>query len=244
MKKLDQAGFALPLVLALLPILLAALIVAFATAGFIQNDLKIKYQCRAGGLRGQSRVAPFLKTILGLNPLAHSLRLQKIKALQEIATATAAKNPLALAAATHRYQSIRKKQELLHSQQIQFIKQANLVMQQAHLTTALQLKSTGQSLTNIFLKQDVRFTRNPSPKLALHPDDSDIAPTYSLNSDFENDQALVHQWQYVTTVRAPYSLFMPGSFHFDKVCSVTLRKDNSQWLPTINAGKYSLRSVW
>lgn len=244
MKRQGQDGFALALILAILPAVIAALVLAFCLVGFTQNDLALKYQCREHGRRGQKITAPLLETLLALNPLSRQLRLQQIKALQDITAATIAKNPVALAAATKRYMAIRKKQELLDSKQRQLIKQSNFILGQSHAAATRQLRSTAIAMSNSFIQLRLLSIKGHPPKLAVRPDQADLAPTYSPSTDFENDQALAHEWQYRFFVRTPFSYFLPGNFVFQKACAVTLRKEKSQWKPTITKGKFSLKSVW
>lgn len=239
-----QKGFALAITLAILPILISGLLLMSTLIGFIQNDLAMKYHCRTQGLIGQKKIVPLLNSLLALNPLSATLRLQQAKAQQDIATATAAKNPVALALATERYMKILKKREQLDLRQKQLIKQSNLLLLKAHSLTVSQLRHNDVAATSLLLKSTLLRVRGRPPQLAVRPESSDLAPTYSPAPEFENRQALAHDWQYRVQVRPPFSHFLPGDLHFQKACSVTLRKVGSSWIPRITTGRFSLRSVW
>lgn len=244
MTRRGQEGFALALILAVLPALSAGVLLTSALIGITQSDLAMKYQCREHGQDGQRKVAPLLSRLLALNPLAQQLRLQQLKELQNIATATAAKNPVALAAATKRYLATVKKREHLDAKQRQLINQANFSLGQTHSLTSRQIRSAGAASTNSFLKIQLTSLKGRPPRLAVHPNQSDLAPVYSPAPDFDSAQALAHEWHYRTIVSPPFSYFLPGDFNFTKACAVTLKKEKLAWIPAITRGRFSSKSVW
>lgn len=240
----NQKGSALAIILAILPVFIAGALLCFSLLGLVQNDLAMKYECRTEGQKGQKRVSPLLSTLLALNPVAIALKAELAKAIAELATAVASENPVAIAKATARYTKVLEKRDKLDRRQKQLVKQSNLFLQQTHTFTALSLRRTGAIASNILLKTELGSVRGKAPKLAVRPDSPDIAPTYSLIDDFENKQALAHEWQYRIQVRPPFSNFLKGEFIFKKACAVSLAKENSSWHPKIIVGKFSLKSVW
>lgn len=243
MNRNDKKGFALILMLALLPLLTAGLLMIFAMMGFMQTDLALKHACRSGGLQGQRTIKPLLGSLLALNPLAQTLRLQKIKAQQELILAT---NPPALLAATAKLGRIQQKQKELDMRQKQLIRQSNMLLDRSHSGTRRQiLKEAQQSSSRLFFLETKRHLEfSLAPKLAVRPDSSDLAPTYSPVDDFESEQALAHRWQYKIALRPPFRNLLPAVFHFDKACAVTLTKESSEWKVKITKGRFSLKSVW
>lgn len=237
----NQKGSALAIILALLPVFLAGCILCFSLLGLIQNDLAMKFQCRSEGQKGQQKVSPLLKSLLALNPHALALKAELIAATAEVA---AAWDPISSARALAHLKKVRQKRLELDRKQKQLIKQSNLLLLQTHSSTSRGLRRTGSTASNILLKTELNSVRGKAPKLAVRPDSSDIAPTYSLVDDFENKQALAHEWQYRVQVRPPFSNFLKGEFTFKKACAVSLAKENSSWHPKIIVGKFSLKSVW
>lgn len=239
-----QKGFALALTLALMPPLIAGFLVGFSSLGFIQNDLALKFQCRQEGLQSQNRVKPLLSALLSLNPLASALKAQSIVAAKELSAAIASLNPVAIAAATSHYNQIKEKRGRLDQQQKQLIKESNKLLRSSHHLTAQSLRRTGHQSSNILLEAKLLSIRGQAPQLAVRPDSPDLAPTYSPVPNFEETQALAHEWQYQVQVRAPFSQFLKGTFQFKKACAVTLTKEGSEWLPKIIRGRFSSKSVW
>lgn len=240
----NQKGFALAICLALLPCLIAGLLLTFSSLGFMQNDLALKYQCRSEGLAGQKKVAPLLTKLLALNTFAKMLKAQYLHAKIELGLAILSKNALAIRRAVEKIRKITEKRETLDKQQKQLINQSNLTLRLNHAKTAGLIRKTGSQISNILLKTEFIGTPSPFPTLAVRPDSADIAPTYNPVADFEIRQALAHEWQYRTQVRSPFSNFIKGTFLFKKACAVTLTKDNSKWIPKITKGKFSLKSLW
>ncbi|MEK2646709.1 hypothetical protein [Bdellovibrio sp. BCCA] len=240
----NQKGSALAIILAVLPVFIAGALLCFSLLGILQNDLGLKYQCRVEGQNGQKRVAPLLSSLLALNPVAVAVKAELAEAILELEAAIASENPVAIAKATKHYTQVLEKRDKLDHRQKQLIKQSDLLLQQSHTFTSMNLRRTGGSASNILLKVDLDSVRGKAPKLAVRPDSPDIAPTYSPVDDFENKQALAHEWQYRVQVRPPFSNFLKGEFSFKKACAVSLAKENSSWLPKIIVGKYSLKSVW
>lgn len=240
----NQKGFALAICLALLPCLIAGMLLAFSLFGLVQNDLALKYQCRSEGLIGQKQVQPLLTGLLALNPLAEILKAAYLETVAELAAATAAANPVGIAKATAQLNQIMAKRQTLDKQQKQLINQSNLLLKTNHFKTAVLLYKKGAQISNILMKVNLVSLNGKAPRLAVHPDSTDIAPTYSPVEDFETKQSLAHEWQYRASVRAPFSNFISGNFLFKKACAVTLTKEDSRWIPKITKGKFSLKSVW
>ncbi|MGZ3770515.1 MAG: hypothetical protein ACXVCP_10300 [Bdellovibrio sp.] len=244
MKNSNEKGFALVICIALLPVVIAGLLLSFSTFGFLQNDLALKYQCRTDGLESQKKIAPLLTNLLALNSLSRTLKFQYLAAVAELAAAIASENIPATIKAEHKINMILEKRQTLDKQQRQLISQSNLSLRTSYVSTANTLRNTGRNLSNLLLK--TRFISMPrkAPSLAVHPDYADIAPTYSLDIDFEIKSALAHEWQYKTEIQPPFSNFLKGTFEFKKSCSVSLTKENAKWIPKIIKGKYSLKSLW
>ncbi|MGZ3775515.1 MAG: hypothetical protein ACXVCY_16465 [Pseudobdellovibrionaceae bacterium] len=244
MKFRNEKGFALAICMALLPCFIAGLLLAFSLFGLIQNDLKLKYQCRTEGLSGQTHVQPLLIQLLALNPVAESLRLTYLETAAELAAAYEL-NPPAVPGLAAELQQIQDQRATLDKQQKQLIAQSNLILRSNHIHTRSQLLKSAQELSNILLSVNSVVIQGQPPKLAVHPNSTDVAPTYSPDENFEVRQSLAHKWQYRMEVKPPFSSFLKGQdFIYEKACAVTLIKDGSKWIPKIAMGKFSLKSVW
>lgn len=245
-KRLNNKGFAALMILSLLPALVGGLLIVTTLMGFMQWDLALKHTCRVGGLEGQNAVKSHLTSLLKLNPLAQSLKIQEIAAQVKLKAALSSGQPVAIAAAMNRLSKIQGKRRELDIRQKQLIQQSNLVLQRNHLQTRIELSKKSQELlkTLTFLKVSIRMPPEKSPKLAVRPDFPDVAPTYSPEQNFEVRQALAHRWQYRLSLREPLRKFLNADFGFEKACAVTLTQENLIWRTQITRGKYSLKSVW
>lgn len=242
----NQQGFAAILILALLPALISGFFMVAAMLGFLQLDLAMKHSCRQEGLSTQERVLPHLKKLLSLNPKSIKLKTQWMIAQAQLAAALASGNPAGIAAAKSRLMQVKTMRQTLEIQQKQLIMQSNLQLHRGHAGTDMKLLSRARDLQHRigFLKIRASLLRETPPRLAVRPDSSDIAPTYSPKPDFESHQALAHRWQYEILLPSPLSKFLKGNFSFEKACAVTLTKGSTQWKTQITKGKFSLKSVW
>ncbi|NUN04407.1 MAG: hypothetical protein HUU57_01480 [Bdellovibrio sp.] len=240
----SEKGFALAMIMALLPVFVVGLIILFSVVNVTQTDLSVKHVCRKEGLTAQKRVAPLLTSLLNLNPLARSLRLQLLAAQAARALAIAQQNWLLVDKQTKKINELMQKRKELDIRQKQIIQQSNLILAFHHSATRTRLRQTLQSRSDVLMSLQMRAFNGKAPKLAVRPDDSDIAPPYSPQEDFEHKQSLAHEWQYRLSVRRPFSLFVSNEFDFKKSCAVTLVKENSKWQPTVSKGKFSWKSAW
>lgn len=240
----NNKGFALALILGLVPLLIAGLVFTFSLVSTIQTDLSLKYACRNGGIQGQKKVAPLLESLMSLNPKAHHLKKEYLQTQDALASAIAAQNPILIARYTAKLATIEAQRLALDIRQKQIIQQSNIHLTWAHAKTKTQLRLESNKMSNPLLKLQIESLRGTAPLLAVRPDTPDLAPTYSPERDFEIKQALAHEWQYRLGVRAPYSSFLKSEFTLKKTCSVTLRKEDSSWVIKIIKGKFSWRSAW
>jgi hypothetical protein len=223
----NQAGFAMAIMTALLPVLLGAFLMTFSLIKIIQVDQKLKHICRFGGVKGQAQVAPNLKALLALNPLALKLQFELKQAKAQAAKGNAAAVAY-LVQVEARVLAFKIKQQ-------QLIRQSNILLYTNHLTTQFELKKEKYDIQNAFplFEGSYRVQLGSSPNLAVVPDSSESPPTYSTKEDFKTQQALAHNWQYDFSVSKKWQPFLTGNFYFQKSCTVTLKNEATQWVPQI-----------
>lgn len=232
----NKNGFAMALMTAMLPLLLGAVLVSFTIISFIQVDLKLNYICRTEGLKGQESVAPLLTTLLALNPRAVQLKLELIQAK---AHATSG-NPAALA---HLAQVEAKVLSLIARQQ-QLIRQSNILLVKAGTSAQIKLwQEKNQIARGVpLLSGSLEVLGSKSPSLAVRPDSVANPPTYSPVENFSAEQALEQKWQYRLSIVKPLQTFLTGDYVFTKSCAVTLKEEDTRWLPQIRRDKSLLKS--
>jgi len=236
----NNKGYALALMAALLPVLMGLLLLGSAVMITIKINQQYLYTCRSEGLRGQKIVGPHLKALMALNPVSVALRAKKYISRGKIIAALAAQNYIALAKATADYNATLENLRKLDAQQKQIIQQSNLVLRTAHQMAQTKLRKEGFANKSLgILESTFSMEFRQPPKLAVQPDDTDIAPTYSLEKDFENKQALAQKWQYTLRVVRPLRRLLSGTFQFEKSCAITLKEENHTWQPKVKKDKSS-----
>lgn len=240
----NQKGFALVMTLALLPVLIAGMLLAWAAVGFFQQDLALKHACRKQGLEGQRKVAPLLKKLLQLNPEARTLKERRDELRLKIAAATASGQVHMVELWKIELDIVEFRRLQLSLRQKNIITESNRLLQAAHNIGRRKIEDHAKETSNLFINLRLTQLNGHAPRLAVRPDYPDIAPTFSTVLDFSNQQALAHEWHYSATVGAPFSHFLPGKFEFHKACAVSLRKDLNAWSPQITKARYSWKSVW
>ena len=235
----NRNGFAMAVVMALLPILLGAMFFAFSTISFVQADLKLKHVCRSEGIKGQEEVAPLLKELLGLNPKALKLKAREIQLKIQIAAAELAENHYQAIKLGQELVKVQEERRVLDEKQKQLIKQANISLRNSYQSAQRKLDYENKYLQSLdsLLKSSLQVKSSRIPELAVRPDYTDTAPTYSTTPQFDEEQSLVQQWQYSLAVVKPLQPFLQGDFKFQKSCAVTLKKESNQWVAKIRKDK-------
>lgn len=239
----NNSGFALAVVMALLPLALAALFAGYALVSFIQTDLALKHGCRLHGNQGQEKVAPLLKDLLKLNTRSKSLKAKYVTAEKHLAIALVSSNYPAIAAARVELARLRVLRLVLEAEQRVLIGRAQAQMTEKYYAGKKQIYKNKPS-NNFLTRVIVRQSPGAPPLFAVRPDSTDLAPTYSLKPLFAEAQALAHEWQFEIELNKPFRNFIPGHFSFKKSCAVTLEQKGNKWIPQITKGKFSLKSVW
>lgn len=241
---MNNKGFALAITMALLSILVGMVLLLFAALGIMQFNQQTQYACRSGGLQGQKLVAPLLKSLLALNPLALKLKAEEAAAQTRLYAAMATGNATAVAAAEARLLRIQTQRSELDQKQKTLIRESNRLLSINHKLTQGKIRQALQDgLSTIsYLKVDSQLNRTTTPELAVRPDYTDIAPTYSPADKFEERQALAHSWQYRLRVRNSFQDFLDGDIKWSPNCSVTLKQEGLSWIPKIRKVKSSSKS--
>lgn len=234
----NNKGFALALMMALLPVMLGTLMVTWVIASFIQTDLKMNYLCRNEGLSGQQQVAPLLKTLLAMNKRATQLQIEFTAAK---AAFYAAPTPQTKA----KLEEVRFKVILFKAKQQELIRAANVLLQHSHISGQAKLWREQNAIKNVLplLSGEFQVLPTNAPTLAVRPTLPD-PPTYSPVEDFAHQQALEQRWQYRLTVKRPLQAFLSGDFRFEKSCAVTLKEGDLAWQPQIIKARSSSKSLW
>jgi hypothetical protein len=229
----NQKGFALVLMISLLPVVMAGAACLFVFVGLLEDRIVPKNACRRHLLMGLEQISTPLRTLMNLNPQAVQLRVQMKAALSALAAATAAGNPPAMARALRWVQKVRQQQRLLDRQQKILLRSAETLLRLAHdrAGAALRQKPIG------FLKTE--NLRPSAVRVAVRPDVPTTAPVYVFEDDFETRQTLAYEWQSRFVLRGPLANFLTASGRFPDVCAATLTKETWPWQARLNEDRFS-----
>lgn len=240
MKKPNQKGFALALMVVLLPVVLAAGLASYAAMTFLQIEQRFLYTCRSGGIDGQEKAGKQIDALLKLNPKATRLIAEEKSAKAALVAAEMSTNPYAIAKAEARLRYVQGKQEILNLRQKAIVIAGNSALQTAQQNTARKLGLLTSEITDYksLFETSARIELKTPPRLAVSPEGADIAPTYRTDPDIEQRQALVHKWQYQLRVQRHLQGFISGDFKFKKSCAITVTEKGSSWTPKILRDKF------
>jgi alkylhydroperoxidase/carboxymuconolactone decarboxylase family protein YurZ len=180
-----------------------------------------------------------LQQLLALNPRAIKLKVDEAKAEARMKAAVATKNPALITADKLHLLHIQMQRRMLDIKQKQLVQQSNLLLLRAHQRTKTDLRTAlSQGLPTFnYLKIESEQSSSHAPKLAVHPESSDVAPTYRTLENFDDNQALAHSWQYRLRVRSLFQNFLMADLKWAPSCAVTLKQDGNSWIPKIKKVK-------
>lgn len=203
---------------------------AGAAMSLIQDRMQVVNLCRIETLRTQGLVEPIIKRLFLLNNQARLLRLLMLAAKARLASAIAHYNiPMAIRA-RYDISQIRTQQQRLDQLQKYLIKSANVALYTGTYKTYSKLqkafneiKAKGQGFA------DIHFTlQNPKvPKLAVKPEDYNLAPVYLARNNFEKLQNISIVWSQEYRTKG----FLKTHHHSISQCNATLEENT--WVPKI-----------
>lgn len=243
----NQKGFALTIILALLPVLIGGMLVVLFAMNYMKMNARHLYLCRSAHLEDQKQVAALLQQLLDLNPKAKDLREKRRLAEEALDAAMSSGQPYAIAVAQAGKTLVIGMQTVLDLQQRQLIGNSNRLLYQGHSSMQQQLRQTiKKDLASLkpFIKSSFELKSNSPPQLAVRPDKPDLAPVYNTYPDIEERQALAHQWQYSLDVAGFLETFLHGKQSFEKNCAVTVAKQGKKWNAKIHRVRSWSKWAW
>jgi hypothetical protein len=229
----DQRGMGAVFLLSMLPTVLSIAAVAAGIGLAMLAHATNLFSCRMHLMDTQQSLADPLNRLLQMNNQAQALHVRYIAAKE---AAAAAPNPITLAALHAQIAA----NTAFHSQQLQLLNQAKMAPQ-------MKLNEMPGRM-NQALNQEIPFGNNlldvqpPAPRLAVTPFQLDeLTWTFQTAPGFSILETLTANWRLHLDRVLPVWL----KNMFDQVpdiegqCSATLKKGDSQWIPTLGVGKSS-----
>jgi len=193
----SQGGFALTLLISMLPLILSALFFFLFTSFLVKNWMQSAHICRSTLLETQNQVGKELDKLMSQNLPAKSLRLRLAAAKIELAAAIASENPVWISAVELKIQQIQIQRIRLDHFQKMIILKANLQMARGSQRVVQKLRQQdfeNQKRLPSFFSFSIRPQIPVYKTVAIRPDLPDIAPVYELLPGFEDQQSLSISW--------------------------------------------------
>lgn len=235
----NNGGQTLVTWLVLMSLILLVTISVGSAMTLIQNRMQAISVCRMESLRAQSEVEPMIKKLFSLNPEAKLLRLLMIAAKARLVAAVAHFNAPMAAQARYDIARIRERQKALDRTQKILVQTANITLHRGTFSTYSKLKATFQEIKARGVGwADIEFNlRNPRiPKLAVKPEDHNLAPSYITRKNFEKQQATSQFWTQTYRIKGLFKF----THQSQSQCHATLEENT--WVPKIRKDK--LYSRW
>ncbi len=255
----SQNGFAIILLISILPLVLAGGLTLFFAFGFLKSDLSTLNVCRAKQLEIQNKAGKNLSNLIKLNPKALRLRLAQVRAERALVAAMESGLPPAIAAAEAALLKVQMQRQTLDFKQKALIQTANSWLSWGGVD--LQKELTREwSLHNAPLKSwvqvSLQLTKAKVPKLSVQADLPEVAPAYKFMPQFEEAQTWDQAWRLEFKTISWAQKFLNFSGRFQRSCMTSLYPDSDpdsepnsasisdQWIAKLKKDKSSLRGLF
>jgi hypothetical protein len=244
--KSNQQGFVLVFFLTLLPVIIIALSLMTVILLHLQTQNDIRHSCRKKLFTAQQSVAQNLSVLMGLNPLARSLRLQLRLAYLKLAVVAA--NPGAEAAVLAQIAKIQQQQIALDEKQKALLTQSEFALRSGQIQSELAVSSAAREKSRYYdrlLYLSLSGVRSRAVHLAVRPDSpGDIAPIYELEPDFKAKQSLQTFWK--VEYSWINSSWIQKSLHWRRIvvsdsCRSSIEEKTDQFRAVLNEDRFLSR---
>jgi hypothetical protein len=224
----NERGIAAVILLALMPLLIAAGTLVAVGFLLLRVDGKTRHICRNESLAAQEIAADRLNQLLALNPQAQKLRLQREIAEDEVAITVPPAKAVAEA-----------KLALIVAQQLIFGAKQNILYTEGKHASSLRPHTIGSLIQNELYTAQI-LHGDTSSRLAFHtnirlgsfdlerkPADS-LTPDFNPSSSFAKNQLMVIKWQFELKAIIPKwtAAALPGRYSFSGICSANLASNS------------------
>lgn len=242
-----NTGFAMISLLAMMPLLMAALIAYLLLNTSLQSWMETSHLCRTELLKTQDQVSQDLQKLLDLNSSVKLLRAKILATKAAIATALASGQTYALPPLRQALLVLQQEERALGLLQKSLLAAANLKMlhgpHQASQKIRQQYSLLQKRLSEFILFRLVHIHSLPRT-LAVEPDrPAAVAAIYYLKSNFKQQQALHLIWRTeLTALDAQWTKkwFRLRSERNDS-CSASLELQNGKLQSLLSEGKSLLK---
>lgn len=231
--KNNQSGFVNILVLAMLPFLIGVVLFAYSLHGWTSTQSELFYTCRKEQIQTLEKIRTHLNSLLKLNPIAKTLKIQLTTTQALLVAAIAQGNAPAVVALTKQIKIIEMRRKALDIQQKLLIQTSNIELNTSSARLYKNLKniaSTKQKALQLFENASANVQWPQLTKLQVEPEYPDVAPSYRPVPYFSERQKLVQKWQLFIKQKDTNINFLSGQNSYEKICTSTLVEKDSEWV--------------
>jgi hypothetical protein len=240
----DQKGFVITGLLFLIPFLLLLFISIQLFTGFLTFDQSLKKICREELWKLQDRDQKKIQRILSLNPLSQVLKSEYNLLLIKLAQATALGRAELVAYYSSQILKVQSHRSHLDKAQKVIMESSRFQRNVDLLRLRTQLiKAAKPFEQSDFFKTNLRMDYKYLSPMAVRPTSQDLAPSYELETSFEEKQAVYANWK-ITFQNGPgIAKRLPFFWTWKRECVVTLEKTGQadSWKKIIRADKFFWR---
>jgi len=243
----NKHGFALILMLALMPLIMSAMIAYLLLNTSLQTWMNSLHLCRTQLLETQNQVGRDLDELLQTNNLVKTVRTQIVTTQLAIVAATAAYQLYAVPPLQKALLGFQQEERAIGALQKGLIVSANAKMKLGSLNAQRKIQAQYRDLAPKmieFVSLKLVSSRYATKRLAVKADrPSAPAAVYELENNFKQRQSLSVFW--TTEIKIIDSQWSKNWFRFSsqksESCSSTLEKKDEQWKSILNEDKSLLK---
>lgn len=203
--------------------------------------MQVQKNCFEATTQGQLEAKKDLQKLLSLNPKAYKLKLQKLQyELQLVEALTGLPYTAALVAQLRLLlRQIHLQQLQLDTEQKQLLLSGRLKLNRASQQAVINMNKDFKTykIARDWLQMSAIAQTHFSPGLAVMPQSSDLAPSYRLQNEFEQKQALIIFWKAHLRVKQPLNNFIKNSIDWEQKCTTTLSPESMDFRIKIREDK-------
>lgn len=227
----NEEGFALVLLLSLLPMIVSGMFCILALSWFFCEKEKIQMTCERKNLAAQNELIDGANRLIALNPRVEALVLEKRMAEIEVAASV---TPVDKAAAVAHLMIVRMRILALRAQQLLLIRTSEALALEELARIELAARSEAQHITSTWNAPRAlqSITHFELPVMQVDPHFSDpMIPTYRIPENFSRRQTI--DVDILIAGPQPFPKWIDplwkGTFHWQENCSSHPQRGGFGW---------------
>lgn len=242
-QNLNQNGFALTLLVSLLPVLVCMTLGLFYLSAWLLPNENILHICREGLLHAEADSKKSIDSLIELNKTILVLRKSRLAAELSYSAALASGTPAAIVATKAILDSIIAAQKVILSRQLVIILEGNHALFQGLRDTRNQIQAAidkseheQKSFNRVEGHLNFSFPRLLAVRKIESPDDG--PPIYEIENEIRSKQALHVSWKLSEQLQKGLSKWNHLKLEKNTSCTASLELTDSKLIPVLIRDKY------